>query len=156
MLINPIKKNKKNISTYADGVVVLNVGAGKPATVVETPKKTEMVGALYEIIMENAREGAGDKSPRPQRLNVRFTDTLDFAEKKGVWVSPPPSPQHHLTSQHLTTRFTNLASLQARKLTFSKDESLGSKVAFKTHGNTTVVSVSTGLEKTAGDRKSVV
>jgi len=113
------------LSTYADGVVVLNLGAGKPATVLETPKKTEMVGALSEVIMENSREGGGDKSPRtPARLNVRFSDTLEFGEKKG-----------------------------ARKINFSKDESLGSKVTFKSSGNTTVASVSSGLEKTAGPQR---
>jgi len=112
-----------DLSTYADGIVVLNLGAGKPATVVETPKKTEMVGALHEVVQEIAKE-SGEKSPRPIRVNVRFSDSLEFPEKKGT-----------------------------RKITFTKDESLGSKVAYKSHGNTTVVSVSSGLEKTAGPQK---
>jgi len=106
------------LSTYADGVIVLNCGAGKPATVLETPKKTEVVGALHEIVMETGKESGEKQGPH---FTVRFSDSLEFNEKRGN-----------------------------RKITFAKDESVGSKVAFKTHGNSTVVNVANGLEKTAG------
>ncbi|KAL6052487.1 unconventional myosin-Ia [Balamuthia mandrillaris] len=70
------------LSDLADGVVVINNQSSKGSSIAfETPKKTEVVGAIYEISCEIAREN-GDRQPKG--VTVTFcSGEITFQSKHG-------------------------------------------------------------------------
>eukprot|EP01087_Luapelamoeba_hula_P014225 TRINITY_DN4133_c0_g1_i1.p1 TRINITY_DN4133_c0_g1~~TRINITY_DN4133_c0_g1_i1.p1 ORF type:complete len:1005 (-),score=195.32 TRINITY_DN4133_c0_g1_i1:88-3102(-) len=114
------------LSTLADGIIVVHQTEDRPAAVIESSKKTEIVGAVHEVMSEAAREGTSGVT---QPLRTAFNDSIDHVEKKGA--------------------------RGKRKLVFQRDEHAAKGPVYKAHGDTTTVCIAPGLEKTAGPQRRV-
>jgi len=126
--ININEISSVELSTLQDGVFVIRTKDGNDE-IFESDKKTELIGALYELSAELAKEGnsSGDGG-----AYVSGTFQVNFA-----------------TSGSLATK--NKKS--TRTLEWKKEDSLGDKLNISAKGSTTIISTGPGLDKSAGPKK---
>jgi len=115
------------LSTLQDGVFVIRSKDGND-DIFESDKKTELIGAIYELSAELSRESGSSSGD----TFVSGTFQVNFA-----------------SSGNLSTKNKKAT----RALEWKKEDSLGEKVNIQAKGSTTVVSTGPGLDKSAGPKK---